>query len=254
MNFLATNIRYIREKKDFSQEYFAKELKWTRAALASIETGRSELNVSRLLDLSKYTKIPIDTLIKVDLRKNKDLSFINVGQERILFPISVNKDNEEMIEIIPVEASAGYLGGYDDPEYIEDLNKFSLPFLSTGTHRAFSIKGDSMLPVKPGSYIVGEFLEDIRDLKSGTTYIVLTKQDGLVYKRVYDKIESKGVLELESDNRLYKPYEVDIKDILELWEFRCCINLEEHSKNDLNMSNIVGLFQELQVELESLNN
>ncbi len=252
MNYIDSNIRYLREKKACSQEYFAEELTWTRSMLASFEIGRTEPSVSRLVELSEYTKIPIDTLIKVDLRRSKDLSFIDIGNKRVLFPISVNDNNEELIEIVPLEASAGYLGGYDDPEYIEQLQKINLPFLPTGTHRAFPIKGDSMLPVKSGSFIVAKYVSDITDIKSGRTYIVLTQQDGLVYKRVYNQIDDNGTLLLKSDNKAYQPYEINMEDVLELWEFTCSINTQEYNEHDLSISSILQMFNELKVELKAL--
>lgn len=252
MSYIKSNIRYLREQKEFSQEYFADELTWTRSMLASVETGRTEPSIAKLIELSTYVKIPIDTLIKVDLRKAKDLSFIDIGNKRVLFPISVNENNEELIEIVPQEASAGYLGGYDDPEYIEQLQKFNLPFLPTGTHRAFPIKGDSMLPVKSGSFIVARYVSDITDIKSGKTYIVLTQQDGLVYKRVYDQSEDNGTLLLKSDNRDYHPYEVNINEVLELWEFTCSINTQEYDAQDLQISSILQMFNSLKIELKAL--
>lgn len=252
MNFIASNIRHLRVLRSLSQEYFAEEMKWTRSMVASFETGRTEPSVSRLIELSAYTKLPIDALIKTDLRKSKEVSFIDIGSKRILFPITVNDANEEKIEIVPVEASAGYLNGYDDPEYIEALQKFSLPFLSVGTHRAFPIKGDSMLPVKPGSFIVAKFVEDITHIKDGKTYVVLTKEDGLVYKRVYNQTADNGMLLLVSDNKAYEPYEVAIEKVLELWEFSCCINTQEFSKDELTLSNINQMIGNLQSEIQRL--
>ena len=253
MNYIATNIRHLRDLKEFSQEYLAEELKWSRAMVTSFESGRTEPSIDKLVDLSTYMNIPIDTLIKVDLRKTKELSFIDIGKKRVLFPISINEQNEELIEIIPIEASAGYLKGYADPEYIEDLQKFNLPFLPTGTHRAFPIKGDSMLPVKDGSFIVARFVEDIEDVKDGRTYVVLTNDGGLVYKRVYNRIKDSKSLLLYSDNKKYSPYEVKIEDVLELWQFTCCINTQEYSKEELKVSSIMGMFQELKVELKAID-
>ncbi|GLB53621.1 hypothetical protein NBRC110019_26620 [Neptunitalea chrysea] len=252
MNCIASNIRHLRGLRGFSQEYFAEELQWTRSMVASFESGRTEPSVSRLVELSDYTKLPIDTLIKTDLQKSKEVSFIDIGNKRVLFPISVNDANEEMIEIVPIEASAGYLNGYDDPEYIEALQRFNLPFLTTGTYRAFPIKGDSMLPVKPGSFIIGKFVENITDLKNGKTYIILTKDDGLVYKRVYNHINDKGSLLLVSDNTAYEPYEVAVEKVLELWEFSCCIHTQEFDKDELKLSSISQIVSKLQLEIESL--
>lgn len=252
MKFIQTNIRHLRALKGFSQEFFAEELGWSRSMVGSYEEGRSEPPINRLIDLSNYFGIPIDILVKNDLRLAKDTSFIEVGNRRVLFPITVNENNQDLIEIVPAKASAGYLEGYADPEYIEKLQKIKLPFLPTGTHRAFPIKGDSMLPVKDGAFVVAKFVEDITDVKNGRTYVVLTKEDGLVYKRVYNQIKANGTLLLNSDNRAYKPYEVKAEDVLELWEFTCCINTQEYEEDELKLSSIVTMFQDLKVELKSI--
>jgi transcriptional regulator with XRE-family HTH domain len=254
MKYIQTNIKHLRALKQFSQERFADELNWTRSMVGSYEEGRSEPPIDRLIEFSNYFNIPIDILVKNDLRAARDTSFIEVGNKRVLFPITVNEANEDLIEIIPVKATAGYLQGYADPEYIEQLQKIKLPFLPTGTHRAFPISGDSMLPVKDGSFVVAKFVDDIKDVKNGRTYIVLTKEDGLVYKRVYNKIEERGCLELHSDNKTYTPYDVHMEQVIELWEFTCCINTQEYNENELKLSSIVNMFQQLNVELKSIKN
>ena len=251
MKPIQANIKHLRSLKKLSQERFADDLGWTRSMVGSYEEGRSEPPIERLIDLSNYFNIPIDILVRKDLRKAKDTSFIEIGNKRVLFPVTVNEDNEDLIEIIPAKASAGYLSGYDDPEYIEQLQKIKLPFLPTGTHRAFPIKGDSMLPVKDGAFVVAKYVEDINDIKNGRTYIVLTKDDGLVYKRIYNTDDSNGLL-LSSDNKAYKPYFVSKENILELWEFTCCINTQEYDEKELKLSSIMTMFQELKVELEAV--
>ena len=252
MKKIQANIKHLRSLKKMSQERFADELGWSRSMVGSYEEGRSEPPIDRLIDLSNFFHIPIDILVKNDLRLAKDTSFIEIGNKRVLFPVTVNEDNEDLIEIVPAKASAGYLEGYADPEYIEQLQKIKLPFLPTGTHRAFPIKGDSMLPVKDGSFIVAKFVEDINDVKNGRTYIVLTKNDGLAYKRIYNHIEERQTLLLSSDNKIYKPYDVAIDEVLELWEFTCCINTQEYDEKELKLSSIMTMFQDLKVELAAV--
>jgi len=252
MGFIQTNIKHLRAIKDLSQEELAEELKWTRSIIGAYEEGRSEPSIERLIRLSSYTNIPIDILVKNDLRLAKDTSFIEVGNKRVLFPITITEDNEDLIEVVPVKASAGYLLGYDDPEFIVQLEKIKLPFLPTGKHRAFPIKGDSMLPMKSGSYVVGRFIEDLIDIKSGKTYIVITENEGMVYKRVYNQIEENKTLKLMSDNKNYEAYEVSIHEVLEIWEFTCSINTQEYEEHELKISSILGMFTSLGIELKSL--
>lgn len=252
MNYLSFNIRHLRTLKKLTQEQFADDLKVSRSRISSYEENRAVPPIDFIIDLSNYFGISIDILIKVDISKTKEDSFMKIGNNRVLFPISVDDSNDDLIEVIEEEASAGYLRGYSDPEYIEHLNKIKLPFLPTGKHRAFPIKGDSMLPVKSGSYIIAKYIEDTRYIKDGKTYIVLTLNDGLVYKRVYDKLEEHGMLLLASDNKKYDPYYVPAAEVMELWEFTCSINTQEYDEHELKISSIASMLNNLGVELKAL--
>lgn len=252
MSIIQNNVKFIREHKGLSQEEFAEKLNWTKPTVGSYEEGRSFPSINRLIELSDYCKIPIDTLVRHDLRKSQTTSFIEIGNNRVLFPILVDSDNEDLIEVVPIKATAGYLGGYDDPEYIEQLQKIKLPFLPTGKHRAFPIKGDSMLPMKDGSFVIGRFVEDRSDIKTGRTYVLVTLNDGIVYKRVLNNIDYNNSLLLMSDNKKYNDYSVPIDEVLELWEFTCSINTQEYSEEELKLSSIINMFNELGVELKSL--
>ena len=77
------------------------------------------------------------------------------------------------IPFVPVKAAAGYLAGFADPEFIDELNTFTLPMLSGGDYRAFEIVGDSMMPTPSGSVIVGEKVESLDEVKSNNTYVVV---------------------------------------------------------------------------------
>ncbi|MCP4884691.1 MAG: helix-turn-helix transcriptional regulator, partial [Flavobacteriales bacterium] len=100
MSFIANNIKHLRELKKHTQEFFANELNISRERVASYEQGRSSPPVEILIELSNYFNLPIDILIKNDLSKAEDASFIHIGNQRILFPIKVNEDNEDMVEIV----------------------------------------------------------------------------------------------------------------------------------------------------------
>ncbi|MBP0904892.1 XRE family transcriptional regulator [Mariniflexile gromovii] len=252
MENIAKNIKHLRNLKNVSQEALAVELKATRSRIGSYEEGRSSPTIEFLINLSDYFKIPIDILLRKDLTKAKDFSFIELNNQRVLFPIMVDSDNDNLIEVVPVKASAGYLAGYDDPEYIEQLQKIKLPFLTTGKHRAFPIKGDSMLPMKDGSFVIGRFVEDRSDIKSGRTYVLVTLNDGMVYKRVMNNIDFNNSLLLMSDNKKYNDYSISIDEVLELWEFTCSINTQEYSEQELKLSSIINMFNELGIELKSL--
>ena len=252
MNKIGKNIAHLRRLKGLSQERLADDLKIKKSRLGAYEEGRSEPSLDLLIQLSSYFRLPIDALIRYDLLKTGSTAFIQIGKNRILFPISVNEDNEDSIEVVNVKASAGYLNGYADPEFIEKLELMKLPFLPTGKHRAFPIKGDSMPPLNEGSFVVGKFVEDLRSLKTGLTYVLLTKNDGIVYKRIQNKIKEEKSLVLMSDNSFYQPYSISVFDVLEAWEFVCSINTKAYNENDLNLGSIMNMLRNLQVELREI--
>lgn len=252
MNYIATNIKHLRGLKNLSQQDLAEILNVSRSRIGSYEEKRSAPTIEFLISLSKHFKITIDLLLKYDLSKSNATTFIQLNEQRILFPITVDDANDDLIEIVPVKASAGYLSGYDDPEYIEQLQKMKLPFLPTGKHRAFPIKGDSMLPMKDGSFVIGRFIEDRNEIKTGRTYVLVTINDGMVYKRVQNNIDANQTLTLISDNTNYQKYSISINEVLEIWEFTCSINTQEYSQEELKISSILNMFNQLGIELKAL--
>ena len=252
MSFLADNIRYLRNELGFSQQKVADDLLITRGRYAKYEDAASEPPLEILLRLSRYYHISIDLLLSVDLRKISLKEIIELPDNRIVLPITVDSRGRNRIEIIPHKATMGYLTGYSDPEYIESLQNITLPFLGVGTYRAFPVEGDSMPPHKDGTYIVGRYVESLDDLKLNKTYMWITRNEGITYKRL-SAIE-KNAVELSADNSLYEHYMLLKHDILEVWEFACSIATEEFSKEDFELDNqvILRMLAELKKDVVEL--
>ena len=252
MIHFASNIRYIRNSKKLTQEHFASELGIKKGRLGSYEEGRAEPPFSLLKRMADLFGQSIDVLIRHDLSKAGANTPLKLDNQRTLFPIQVDREGNDVIEVIGQKAQAGYLNGYADPEYIEALPQMNLPFMPTGKHRAFPIKGDSMPPLKDGSFVVGKYIERIDEVKDGRTYVVVTSNDGIVYKRVYNHIDEDGTIHLHSDNRAYDPFNIPYEDVLEIWEFVCNINTQEYTEEDLNVNSIMQMMQKLRIELKML--
>lgn len=154
-----------------------------------------------------------------------------------------------MIEVVGIKASAGYLNGYGDPEYIEELQRMKLPFMPDGKFRAFPIMGDSMPPLNEGSFVVGKFIERLDQIKDGKTYIIVSLEEGIVYKRVYN---NPGSLIMHSDNPAYEPYHIKKSDVVEVWEFVCSIRTQEHEPAEVPQDHILTALRELKNEVASL--
>lgn len=246
MSLFSDNIKYLRGKKSLTQSGVATDLEITRARLLKYEDGTSQPPIELLKKISNYYHVSIDILVSVDLRKIPMDDLLKLGDNRILLPITVDSQGENFIEIIPHKAKAGYTSGYADPEFIENLQQISLPFLRNGKFRAFPVEGDSMPPHKEGSFIVGKYVEKLGDVMDGKTYILLTKNDGIVYKRLNKNGRN---LTLQSDNAVYRPYEVKASEILEIWEYACSIATKEFLPDDLGVENVKDMFRELRNDI-----
>lgn len=253
MGKIAKNIKHLRSLKELTQEQFSIELDISKSRVGSYEEGRSEPPIDILIRLSDFFKIPIDALVKNDLTLGQEDAFIDIGNQRVLFPMRVDENNNDVIEVVTQEASAGYLQGYSDTEFIANLPIMSLNFLPTGKHRAFPIKGDSMHPwVKDGDVVIGEYLESAQQVKNNWCYIILTKEDGLVYKRVFTNKFDQGYLTLSSDNKIYQPYLLHLSDVLEIWQFKLNLCIGQYDEDEINPANILNLMRSVGIELKDL--
>lgn len=234
MKKICKNIAHLRHLRGLSQENLAEQLGITRSRLSSWEEHRAAPPIEMLIELSDYFHISIDSLVKIDLTKVNDLrDLLKIGGNRILFPVMVDQDQNDLIELVPLKASAGYLSGYADAEFIEQLPRISLPYATHGKYRGFPIKGDSMPPLAEGAYVIGTYVEKLENIRDGHTYVVLTQNEGLVYKRLYNTLSSTGTVQFHSDNKAYLPYELNAEDIFEVWEFVCSLNPSDIQISDL---------------------
>lgn len=257
MDFIHTNIKFLRRQKGWTQEQLATELDIKRSLIGSYEEGRAKPNYDVLTQIARLFKHSIDALITRDLRLTEKVPLFSEdqldmsGKHLRILAITVDKAEKENIEMVPVKAAAGYLNGYADPTFIKELNRFRLPFLPAGTYRAFEIKGDSMLPLQPGTVVVGEYVDNWRNIKDGLTYVVLSKHDGIVYKRLFNQVEENGTLILRSDNTAYPAYSIRADEVLEVW--KAVLHISHLNKgNDNSFQNILHMMQELKKDVEEL--
>lgn len=231
MSLFSDNIRTLRVKQKISQEKLAENLGITRGRYVKYEDGTSEAPYEILKKIAQHYHISIDLLLSVDIRKISVDDLLKLEDNRLVLPIQVDQQGENFIEVVTQKVKAGYLNGYADPEYIENLQQISLPFLGPGKHRGFPVEGDSMPPHEDGSIIIGRYVERLGEVQDGKTYILITKNEGMVYKRLNKN--KKNALVLESDNSFYPQYEVKVSDIIEIWEYSCSIGRTD-KKQELN--------------------
>ena len=218
--FFSQNLQFLRKSLEgkVSQEKMADELMIKKSTLGSYESGRAEPRYGDLVKLSAYFKVSIDELLKEDLSIKSPLP---KQEEKLrILTTTVSPDNEDNIEYVPIKAVAGYVNGYGDLEYISNLPVFNVPFLAKDRkYRVFPIQGDSMLPLKEGSLVFAEYIENWKTVRDGTVCVVVTRSEGIVLKKVFNYLTEMNVLVLKSTNEHYAPYPVLGDDVQELWRF-----------------------------------
>ncbi len=261
MTKIGANIKFLRKTKNLTQQQFAEALNIKRSMVGAYEEERAKPKMDNLKRIANFFGISVDELVSerisqkwLDEREKRMASEkeLKAGNLRVL-SITVDKEDNENIELVPVKASAGYINGYSDPEFVKELPRFYLPMLKGGTYRAFEIKGDSMLPLFPGTIIVGEYVDNWKDIKNNDTYLVISKNDGIVYKRIQNKLKENKTLILKSDNKAYEPYSIHVDDILEVWKAKAYISMNfPEPDTDTSIDKLTAMMMDLQTKIADI--
>ena len=238
------NMKYLRKLRGWTQEEFANKLRIKRSLLGAYEEERAEPRIDVLEVVCDIFKLTLDEILRKDLSDNKS----NYIAKRRAMKLASGRPD---IPFVPVKAAAGYLAGYADPEFVDELNTFTLPMLAGGNYRAFEIIGDSMLPTPSGSVIVGEKVDKIDELKNDSACIVVSRHEGIVYKRIQKHGRSKDKLTLVSDNPIYHPYTVKSEDVLEMWQAQMVIS-KANQQQRWDMGQLANIVSDLQEQVVSL--
>jgi transcriptional regulator with XRE-family HTH domain len=223
MSYAGKNLKYIRKQREWTQEEMANQLQIKRSLVGAYEEERAEPRLEVQEAICALFNISLEEFLFQDLSQKGNAGDDSDGgmsylDRRRSMKMDKSSSAAPIVPFVPVKAAAGYLAGYADPEFLDELNTFTLPMLAPGDYRAFEIIGDSMLPTPSGSVIVGEKVDSIKDVKNSNTYIVVSNSDGVVYKRIINNDDNKEKLTLLSDNPLYEPYQVNSQDIVEVWK------------------------------------
>jgi transcriptional regulator with XRE-family HTH domain len=244
MNYANNNMKYLRKLRGWTQEEFANKLDIKRSLLGAYEEERAEPRFEVLESVCEMFKLTMDELMRKNLNEDKG-SYLQKRRQQKLFVAS------NTIPFVPIKAAAGYLAGYADPEFVDELNTFTLPMLSGGNYRAFEILGDSMLPTPSGSVIVGEKIETLESLKANNTYIVVSRNEGIVYKRVMKNNRVKNKLTMISDNPQYEPYNMNSDEVLEIWQAQFVLS-KANVQNRWDVNQLASLVNNLQEQVSSM--
>jgi transcriptional regulator with XRE-family HTH domain len=245
MSQAGQNLKYLRKLRGWTQEEFAVKLGIKRSLIGAYEEERADPRLEVLEIVGDTFKLSLDELLLKDLSNTGDSFLAKRRQQKMI------ASDRNVIHFVPVKAAAGYLAGYADSEFIDELNTFTLPMLAGGNYRAFEIIGDSMMPTPSGSIIVGEKVDNSEDVKNDQAYIVVSRHEGIVYKRIVRNNRSKNKLTLVSDNPQYQPYQVNAEDVVELWQAQMVIS-KVSAQQRWDMNSLASMVNNLQSQVTTL--
>lgn len=192
-------------------------------------TGKGNIVKPNIKDMSHNENVT-KTVTFSEKTKSKENVSLSLNEEQSKMPkiVTVDTSGKDNIVLVPVKAAAGYLAGYGDTGYIQSLPTFSLPNIQNGTFRMFQVSGHSMYPtISDGSYVVGEWVENwIKDIKDNRIYVIVC-DNGILVKRVLNRLKKYENLYLKSDNRKEHPnVTIEPNQIKEVWAVKMHLSFE----------------------------
>ena len=139
----------------------------------------------------------------------------------------VDIQNFMNIPLVPVRASAGYLVGYGDRQYIDTLPTVPVIVDKTykGKYRCFEVDGDSMDDgtrdaICDKDIILGREVK--RELWSYKLHLndwdfVIVHKEGVTIKRITEHNTETGVIKCHPLNPIYEDFELNLNDVYELY-------------------------------------
>ena len=109
---------------------------------------------------------------------------------------------------------------------------------------------DSMLPIASGSYIFCDYVEEVADIHEGKSYVLITSDEGIVYKRIF--LPGENQLQLKSDNPEYETYTIETSSVLEIWRALGFLSFELPEPDALNVKKLSSVLAKMQEELEKM--
>ncbi len=252
---LASRIRTLRKAAGWTQQSLADELGLKRSALGAYEEGRAEPKLATLIALARHFGMSLDAFVLGESEEDRMMRRVSGGDLRVL-SVPIDRSSErERVAIVPVRAAAGYLSGYGDPEYMEGLDHFNLPvkeLAQDATYRMFQIEGESMLPIPNGSYILAHYEENWSKAGGMRPYVVVTRDHGVVFKRVENRLDTHGDYLLISDNLDFAPYRVFPEDVVEMWRARAYLAFDWPTPAFAGMERIQGTLDQMREDLRTI--
>jgi len=220
---------------------------------------------------SASAAIPLATSINHTVENLSANPYRQEGQEssarpylpprKIEFTTTKDKKFIQQVPLVPEKDFKQYFYHAVEPDYLNNLLELSL-LLPAGQaqYRAFEVADEAMSPVSKGAIVVGRLCEGIQRLQDGKPHVLITRTEGVLFRRVYNHIEKSGYLLLEANHKAYDRIKLPVmgKEV-EAWEVVLFISDEDPYQykpqadyTAMDMAQLTTAVKELQREVRLL--
>ncbi|MBO0953081.1 XRE family transcriptional regulator [Fibrella forsythiae] len=226
------------KEKGFNQDTFAAAIGISPRKLSGILSTSAIKKVADLQAIAKVLDVQPEALlprepkftdaVRIDMTTKGEVHKSWAGSEFQDLP-----DGQILMTIPLVDqfAYAGYLSGYNDAEFLQELPKHSFIVAKrhTGKYRAFEVRGDSMDndrrdAICAGDIVVGRAIE--KTLWKSKFHLhrfedyVIVHQDGILTKRISNHNVEEGVITCVStnpDKGSYPDFDLRLSEVYEIY-------------------------------------
>lgn len=140
-----------------------------------------------------------------------------------------NMDNVMYVPLVNQYAYGGYLSGYADEEYVQQLTK--IPFMVDkeyrGKYMCFEVRGDSMDVDKKINYSNGDIVlgreiqrdhwRDKLHIDEWPAFVIVHQERGIIIKQITAHNKDTGDITCHSFNSLYDDFVVNLSEVVQLF-------------------------------------
>ena len=233
---IANNLIAEKKVKSFSQ--FASIIGSTPQSVTEVKKGRRNFTVEQISAF--IAEFQLDAR---DIFGYSDNSTAIKG----IHTIAVDYAGSEKVVLVDRKAAAGYLDGFEDPEFMATLPVMATPpQLNHKSLYGFEVVGDSMEPnLYNAEWALCSVVEKLDWIHLNFVY-VLVCEEGIVIKRITEINKDAGYLTLTSDNIFYPPYQVPLKEVKKIF----CLEASFRTKFPPRQKNMEARLKSLEEKMQ----
>lgn len=205
---------------------------------------KKSLKIGTDIELSVLLNIKPNTISTWKKRNSVDYSSIiaicelyEIDLNEIFYDKKIVATNGNALQETPLVCSeVQYQYCIDKESLIDNLPKFSFPFIKSDTTRVFQVSSNNMFPsIEQNSFVVCE-LSNLETFKDNNLGVVISKSKGFFINKVSRSTENKAVFVLVNENSFFNNILLNASDIDEIWQIKGILSYNIKDEEQLKLA------------------